>query len=465
MDQNLRKIADYAASIPYESLTDSVIKEIIRHHLDGIGCAAGGFPSEPCEIAREFASTAPVRDGASVFGVANPTAVPYAAFSNASHVRHLDFNDVYPGRVIGGGHPNDMAPAILAAVEAVGGTGKDVILGIHIAYEVFGAMADTYAVRDKGWDQGAHASIGATAGVGRILGLDGEQIANAVSLVMTMGLPLRVVRTGELSHWKGCATAHATLNAVVAAQLAKRGMTGPTEPFTGTDAFERHVDGPLDLQDLGKPVDDKFVMERGIIKFFPSEYSTQGPVASTLGMRDRAPADKIQSIRVETYYEAWHEIGGGQGDRAQKWDPQTRESADHSLPYMMAVALVDGHVSIDSFVSERVKDPQLRPLMNKIEIVEDEELSRLFRGPSNESVARITITLDDGEVIQDEVRFPRGHFNNPMSDDEISLKFMGMAPNVMPANEAKRVLDILWGLEDLRSLDELTANFRSWSRQ
>lgn len=461
MDPVLERIANYAASVRYESLSEGAIAATLRHHIDGIGCAAGGFNSEACEIARGFARTAPASDGCSVFGVPERVVLAFGAFANVSHVRHLDFNDVYPGKSVGGGHPNDMALAVLASVELAGGTGKDVILGIHIAYEVFGALADVYPIRDKGWDQGAHASIAIAAAVGRILGLTNAQIAHAVSLAITMGMPLRVTRIGELSHWKGCATAHSAVNALLAAQLAKRGMTGPLEPFRGTDGFERHVNGPVELAHLGEPRDGGYVIERSLLKFLPAETSSQGPVGVMLGVRDQVPMGKLETIKVETYYEAWHEIGGGQGDREQKWDPQTRESADHSLPYMMSVALVDGNVSIDSFTPKRVADPALRPVMQKIDVIEDPQLSRRFRSKA-EAGARITIRLTDGSTISKEVAHPRGHPKNRMSDDEVRVKFLAMVPKVISEAAAKSLLDTLWNLEAVDGVSDLAANFRTW---
>lgn len=462
MDKTTGIIADFAASQTWDAISADARAAAIRHHLDGIGCAAGGFDSEPCHVVRKIAGAVTDPNGASVFGLDGKATPEYATFANASAVRHLDFNDTYLGGKGGGGHPNDMAPAIFAAVEMTGGSGKDLITGLYIAYEVFGGLSNAIRFRGKGIDQGISVSLGTAAAVAKILGLDREGIANAIAMAIVPCLPVRVTRAGELSHWKGCATAHAAMTAMFGARLAQAGMTGPSRPFEGFDGIW-NISGPFDLSALGQKVDGKSAIERTAYKFFPAEFNSQGPITLLLKLRQQFSIDEIEHIDISSYHLTWHEIGGGQGDVAEKWDPKTRESADHSLPYLAAVALTDGQITLESFTDKRVRDPALRPLMQKIAVHNDEALQEHWAATS-EPKNRIEIRLKNGRTIQEEVMNFRGHTKNPMNDDEIRFKFDNMIGYVLPKDRSAKLADMLWNLDRQTRLDDLAQNFRSWGK-
>lgn len=464
MDNNTRAIARFAASLRFEDLSAAAVHACIRHHLDGIGCAAGAFASEPCRIAREIAATTEQAGGCSVFGLPRPTTPEYAAFANGSAVRHLDFNDTYLAGKGGGGHPNDMAPAILAAVELVGGSGRDLVAGIYTAYEIYGAISNAIRLRARGIDQGIPVSLGTAAAVGRILGLDEAGLAHAIAMAIVPCTPVRVTRAGELSHWKGCATAHASMTATFAARLAQRGMTGPAEPFSGVDGFCNLAGTGFELGGVGELVDGRSMIENTSIKYFPAEFNSQGPITSLLELRKRFALGELESLTIASYHLTWHEIGGGQGDAREKWDPATRESADHSLPYLAAIALLDGQVTNESFAPERVRDPSLRPLMQKISVVEDPELSAHWKATSQPK-SRLTIRLKDGRVLEDTVVNFRGHPSNPMTDEEVQFKFDSMIGYVLPQAQAREMSDTLWRLDRLAHVGELTAMMRGWSER
>lgn len=463
MDKTTQIIAEFAASLPYEAISADAKAAAIRHHLDGIGCAAGGFDSEPCHVVRKIAGAVNDAGGASVFGLPGKSTPEYASFANSSAVRHLDFNDTYLGGKGGGGHPNDMAPAIFAAVEMTGGSGRDLITGLVIAYEIFGGLSNAIRFRGKGIDQGISVSLGTVAAVGRILGLDKDGIANAVAMAIVPCLPVRVTRAGELSHWKGCATAHAAMTAMFGARLAQAGMTGPSKPFEGFDGIF-NISGPFDISALGQPVGGKSAIERTAYKYFPAEFNSQGPITLLLELRKQLNVDEIAHIDISSYHLTWHEIGGGQGDVAEKWDPKTRESADHSLPYLAAVALTDGQVTLESFAEARVRDPKLRPLMQKISVLNDDALQEHWASTS-EPKNRIDIRMKDGRTISREVVNFRGHPMNPMNDDEIRFKFDSMIGYVLPRDRAARLTEMLWNLDRQEKLDEIAASFRSWGRR
>jgi 2-methylcitrate dehydratase len=464
MDKTTKAIVDFTLAQNYADLSKRTIHEAVRHHLDGVGYTPGGFSSKPCTALRNFVARAPMPAGCSTYGVSARVVPEYAVMASGSTNRHLDFNDtgVFPGS---GSHPNDMTPALFAAVEIMQGGGKDFILAMHIGYEVLAALAFAYDFRVNGWDQGTQIGVATAAAVGRIFGLSREAIGNAISLTLMPGSALRVVRTGDLSNWKGCATAHAAMNAFFATQLAREGITGPSDIFEGTDGFWKQISrGSFSLEGTGARHFGLTALERTFFKFFPAEYNSQGVVAAFLQLRKQFKLEDLVSIDIATYWMAWHEIGGGQGDATDKWDPQTREGADHSLPYLVAVALVDGKVTLDSFVPQRVKDPALRPVMKKISVTCSDELEERFQ-KTTETGARIVIKLKDGSEVVHESWHPKGSWQNPMDDDELNQKFDSLIQRVLPERGRSQLRDMLWGLEELASMDALAENYRSWQNQ
>src|SRR5690606_10796357 len=220
------------------------------------------------------------------------------------------------------------------------------------------AMADVVALRDRGWDQGVIVVLGSAAGAAKLLNLDLDRTGHALAMAVTANVPTRQTRAGELSMWKAAATAAAARAGVTAALLAAEGMTGPSAAFEGKDGIWERVTGRFELGPMGgggRP----FGVERTSLKFFPSEYHSQAPLWAALGLRQKVAIADIDAIHVHTYFAAWSEIGS----EPQKWNPQTRETADHSMPYLLAVALLDGRVTPASFDAERMHDPAVKRLM------------------------------------------------------------------------------------------------------
>ncbi|HKC98174.1 MAG TPA: MmgE/PrpD family protein, partial [Methylomirabilota bacterium] len=360
MDRTTETLARYATSLRYGHLSPSAVKEAKRHVIDSLGCAMGGATSEPAVIARRVAPAAPGAPTARLLGEGRATTPEAAAFANTAMIRFLDANDTYISR--GSGHPSDMLGAILAAAEVAGASGTDFLLATVLGYEVFGALADQVSLRDRGWDQGVFVAPASAAGAGRLLGLSTSQMADAIAIAVTANVATRQTRAGELSMWKGCATAAAAKAGLFAAQLAKAGMTGPTAALEGRHGLCEQVTGAFELGALGGG--RSFAIERTNFKFFAAEYHAQAPLAVALALRTKVRAEEIEALEVQIYAMAHSEIGS----EPAKWDPQTRETADHSLPYMLAVALVDGRITPASFEPKRYLDPALRPLMNRIRV-------------------------------------------------------------------------------------------------
>ena len=445
MDKTTETLARYVTSLSYENVTPAAIHETKKRLIDSFGCAIGGYHSEPAQIARRLAATSNGVPPARVLGSGDLTSMEMAAFANSVMVRYLDFNDTYISA--GGGHPSDMVPAILAVADAHHAGGREVLVATVAAYEVFGALADVVPIRDKGWDHGLLVVLGSAAGAGKLLRLTNEQMGDALALAISANVPTRQTRSGELSMWKGCATAASARAGVFAALLAKEGMTGPTEAFEGRHGIWQQVTGPFKIGTLGGD-ETPFAVERSNLKYFPTEYHSQAPLWVALSLRQKARIEDIAAVNVQIYYNAYSELGS----EPQKWDPQTRETADHSLPYLLASALRDGVITVASFSEERIRDKSLRSLMSRIKISENPEFTRRFPAAM---ISQIEVVTKTGERYMEQASYPKGHIRNPMSDAEVESKFNEMCRAMLQPERCQEILDALWSLEDVQDAGEV----------
>jgi 2-methylcitrate dehydratase len=445
MDRTTEALARYVVSLRYEDLNPRAIHEAKRHLIDSLGCAIGGFASEPAVIARRMAPAWGESPSARILGEGRSTTPEAAAFANSTMIRFLDANDTYITR--GSGHPSDMLGALLAAGEAQGASGQDLLRATVAGYEVFGALADQIPLRDRGWDQGVFVAPASAAGAGLLLGLSADQMADALAIAATANVATRQTRAGDLSMWKGCATAVAAKAGLFAAQLAKAGMTGPTAAFEGRHGLWEQVTGPFELGALGGERgalgggDRSFAIERTNFKSFATEYHAQAPVAMALALRAKLSVDQIEAIDVRIYAMAHSEIAS----EPAKWDPKTRETADHSLPYMLAVALTDGRIGPASFEPERYLDPGLRPLMHRIRVAAHAEFTRRFPA---ELVSEIEVVTRSGERLVERAHFPKGHARNPMSDADVVAKFRDLSGILLGSAQVDAALGALWRLDE-----------------
>ena len=438
MDKTTEALARYVTSLRSEDLSPGAVHEAKRHLIDSLGCAMGGYGSEPAAIARRVAPAVSGGPSARLLGEGRPTTPEAAAFANSAMIRFLDANDTYIAR--GSGHPSDMLGALLAAAESQDASGRQLLLATVAGYEVFGALADQVSLRDRGWDQAVFIAPASAAGAGLLLGLSAEQMGDALAIAATANVATRQTRAGELSMWKGCATAVAAKAGLFAAQLAREGMTGPTEAFEGRHGLWEQATGPFELGALGghgRP----FAIERTNFKFFAAEYHAQAPLALALGLRAKVKVEEIESIDVQIYAMAYSEIGS----EPAKWDPRTRETADHSLPYMLAVALEDGRITPASFEPHRYLDPRLRPLMNRIRVSENPEFTGRF---PQELLSQIQVVTRSGQRLIERAEYPKGHARNPMTDADVEKKFRDLSSGVLASDQIDAALGALRRLED-----------------
>ena len=452
MDNTLRFLANYSDSLSYEKLAPDVIHQVKRRLIDALGCAIGCYTEDIPKLVRAHAMEATANQGATVLGTRHRTATELATFANAVMVRYLDFNDSGTSKEVGG-HPSVNIPSILATAEYAGADVKSFISGVVLAYEIHGRLADVVGLWKRGWDHASYMTLASAAGAAKVLGLRHAQIADALSLAATTGFYLGQTRTGKVSKWKGCAEGNGGRNGVFAALLAKRGMTGPEAAFEGAKGFFKVASSPVEMEKFGGD-DEPYKIQIAQHKYFPSDHETQCAAhpAIELGKILTGRLDDIEKIVVDTYHLTM-EVAA---DSPEKWDPQTRETADHSLPYIMALCLTQGGYWLDDFTEERIKNPKLRPLMKKIEVRETEECNSRF--PESNSF-RIKVTMKNGETIERGIDHAKGDPQNPMTDDEIVTKFRKLSAPVMSESQMDRALDRLWKLEEMSDMSEVLGLF------
>ena len=341
------QLSDYAASLRFEDLPEEIVHQAKRMIIDTLGCALGGYDSEPAKIARDIASTVTSAQSATILVSGQSTSPDLAAFANGVAVRYLDFNDGYTSRE--SGHPSDSIAATLTAAEIGGSGGKGLISSTVLAYEAFCRICDTVDIKPSGFDHVTVGCIASILGVSHGLGLTREQTIQALNLGIAPNLALYQTRIGDVSMWKGCANANASRNAVFAAMLAQRGLTGPSPIFEGDGGYFKAVTRqPFTLETFGGGGQPFKIMECSIKRFPLGQYS-QTVAQAALDVREQLPdpAD-IASVTVRTLQTAVNIMAGD----PEKWRPANRETADHSMPYTTAVALMYGTVEQRHFGDE-----------------------------------------------------------------------------------------------------------------
>jgi 2-methylcitrate dehydratase len=449
MDRILKSLTDYATSLTYDHLSAETVHQVKRILIDSMGTAMGAYDAEPYRIARSYALEVSAAPGATVLGTRHRTAPELAAFANGVMVRYLDFNDTGGG--VENGHPSDNIPAVLAAAEYAGASPQEAILGIVLAYEFVGCMGHENRLLKNGWDYVTYNAMSAAAGAGKVLGLNYEQMANAIALAAVANFALSQTRAGTLSMWKGAAAGNATRNGVFAAIMARRGMTGPQEAFEGARGFVRQLatlarGEPLLLPgEMGK--DHAYQIQRGKLKFFPTDHEAQTAVNPVLELRKDLGGriEDIEKVTVDTYDIAIAMAA----DSKDKWHPTNRETADHSIPYVLAVAFTRGDVWLDDYAEERIRDPKIHELMQKIEVRQTEECQRGF--PEGQPF-RIEVVTRSGKHFVREIKYGKGHWKNPMSDEDIEKKFRRLSAPVLKPDRADRILKHLWSFDEAESV-------------
>jgi 2-methylcitrate dehydratase len=442
-----RRLADYTAALRIADLDAVTIERAKVHLLDSLGCGIAAFKEETVSAVRALA-LAGGGNAATLIGTNRRATPDWAAFANGAGVRADDINDVYVGR--GTGHPSDNIAACLAAAEASSASGAELILSVVLAYEIECRFLDTVYLDNRGWDHPNYALISSALAAGRLMKLPPEKLTEAVNLALSGHLAMNQTRLGALSNWKGLAGPDAARNAVFAAQLARAGITGPSPIFEGDAGFFKQVSGPLDIDTGGFGGRGKQLkINECFIKSYPAQAQTQTVIPAAAKVAQAAgDLSRIRSIDVRSTHLGWLMAGS----MPERWTPTTSETADHSLPYIVARAMLDGTITTASYAPEALRDPKAAALRKLITVREDAGMTALVPKQSPNSV---TVTLDDGRVLTERVDDLPGFVSRPMSRADAEAKFARNAKAIVTMAQIKRISDAVWNLDRAESVGGL----------
>ena len=446
----VEQLAEFVTRADFDQLSEEAREQLKLRVLDSLGCALGALEGDPVKMIaaqnREFGG-----EPLSAQIAAGRTAPDRAALYNGALVRYLDFNDSYlaPGETC---HPSDNLAPVLAACDYAQADGRTLMTALAVAYQVQNRLSDVAPVRAEGFDHTTQGAYAVAAGVSRALGLDRDHTANAVAIAGTSLNALRVTRTGSLSHWKGLAYPATSFGATHAAFLAKRGITGPREVFEGNKGFMDAIVG--DHFELDWSKEDLESVTRTILKKFNAEIHSQSAIEALIEMKKEHDVDPdlLERIELDTFQVAFDIIGGG--EEGSKFEVHTKEEADHSLPYLLAVALLDGQVLPDQYRPERIASQDVQDLLHRVEIKPDDSFSEQF---PQEHSARIRLHLRDGQVLEREQRDYEGFHSRPMAWDTVAEKFDRLGCAHVEDRQRSEIKDAVAALEriDTRQLTHM----------
>ncbi len=443
----VEELARFVCRSRWEDISEPALEQLKLRVLDSLGCALGALDGEPVAMVREQVQEFGGAPLCTLIG-AGKSAPDRAALYNGALVRYLDFNDSYlaPGETC---HPSDNLAPVLAAAEYAHADGRALLTALAVAYQVQNRLSEVAPVRAKGFDHTTQGAYAVAAGVARALGLDEQRTANAIAIAGTSLIALRVTRTGELSHWKGLAYPATAFAATHAAFLAMRGVTGPREVFEGNKGFMEAIEVPFDFDWSRENLES---VRRTIVKKYNAEIHSQSAIEALLELRTEhdLPADQVERIELDTFQVAFDIIGGG--EEGDKYRVRSKEDADHSLPYLLAVALLDGQVLPEQYLPERIAGEDVQQLLRRVDVRPDRRLSRRF---PEEHSARVRLCLRDGRVLEREQHDYEGFHTRPMSWKTVAAKFDRLASRHAPSGLRAEIVEAVSRLDEIE-VDALT---------
>lgn len=452
----IQSLAHFVERASLDMLSPQALSQLKIRVLDTLGVAIGALDAEPLIAIRDLITELnPADAGATLIG-GGKASPDHAAFFNSALSRYLDFMDAYLAKGETN-HPSDNMGAVLAAAEHADASGEDFLTAFAVAYQIHARLSDVAPVRDLGFDHTTQGAFAAGAAAAKALGADAEQIANAAAMAGTANVALRVTRTGDLSHWKGLAYPHVSKEGVFAALLATRGITGPAQVIEGNKGF-KSLAGDFELdwsdEDLDKVADT-------IIKKHNAEIHSQSALdaAQSIRSQDGFRPEAIVNVELTTFDVAYSIIGGG--EEGDKRTIRTKEEADHSLPWMLAVVLLDCELNPAQYAQERIVADDVQGLMHKVTITPSAEFSDQF--PTH-MCADLIVTLDDGTRLQASTNDYEGFTTNPLDWEGARRKFDALTAPFAEAKLRDEIADLVADLEKHR-VRELTEALARVPRQ
>jgi len=447
IDATTRRLVEFALAYRFEDLPASTVHAAKARLLDSVAVGLAAYGAPPVRILRKCVPCIDEPWSATLWGTRDRTTPDLAALVNGTMVRYLDLNDAY--RTLDASHPSDNLPGLVAAAQALGRSGRDLVLALFISYEIQCRFTDSVPFNDAGWDQPVVGAQAAALAAGRLMGLDAERLAHALSLAVVPHLCTYQTRSGELAMWKGCAGPNGARHGLFAAQLAREGLTGPYGAYEGTFGIWK--------QTLGRPGEFKLPagklapplgLNQTNIKKYPVRDSCQLPIDTALELRRKLAGRSPRRLQVDTYKSAY---AGAVAD-PELWAPQTRETADHSMPFSIAAALADGTVTGDTFEKHRFLDADVLGLIGRMKIEVNADFSRQTPGLRN---CRIEATLVDGATVVAHCSLAQADIEKGTPDDTLNAKFDALIRGVLPEPARAGLAAAIWRLETLERVDPI----------
>ena len=440
------QLIEYSMSLVFEDLSPKVISQAKRRITDTIGGALGAFEAKPVEIAKTVVPKVNSARFARIWGSLEKSTPEGAAFANGTMLRYLDINDTH--RTIDGSHPSDNLGGVIALAESLNLSGRDALLALTISYEIQCRFVDSVPFNENGWDQPVPGVIAMALAAGRMLNLNASSMRDALALAVTPNLCTYQTRAGELSMWKGAAAANGARQGIFAAMLASKGMTGPFEAFDGIYGLwnqtikKQHNIAPLSF---GKSL---FGVEQTNIKMYPVRDSCQLPVQTARNLRKKITAKDIKSLKIVTYGSAYK----GAVEDPELWAPRTRETADHSMLIAVALGLIDGTITPESFESDRFLDRDVLELISKTEVEISPEFSAM--SPAIRT-CQLIAKNSESKSFNSKLSLTAKDIELGPSDEEIQSKFYSLTERVMNNERAKLLFEASMNLENMKKISTL----------
>ena len=443
------KMARWAATLEYQHLSQDAVYQAKRFLLDSVGCALGGYKQHDVVIALGVLNEIAGRGASTVIGTGKKMDPVSASLANALMIRCMDYNDIYWKQ--DPSHPSDIFPAAMACCERAGSDGRELIVGFVLGHEFEMRLCEAAfpGIRERGWHHATLTAFASPIVAGRALRLSAEQIQHAIGISASHHCTLGAAVSGKLTMMKNTVDPMATQSGVLAALLAEKGYTGPEHVIDGKEGLVHCLGPEWKLNLLTDGLGESWRITQCGMKFFPTEALTHAPISAVLDLvkENDVHHDQVEKVQIRSLARAADILSD-----PSKYDPHTKETADHSLPYVIAAALVDRQVTPAQFEMAKIMDPTIREQLRKVEVVADPEIEKVF--PALQRVI-VNITTKDGQTFSKQLDFPKGDPRNPLTDAEIEEKFRALAEGVLTKKAQDKLIAAIWDLENAGSLGKL----------
>lgn len=462
-----RQIAEFSIDLKFEDLPKEVINTAKRFLYDSIGCAYGGYHTKDLNILRDIYKNMGGKEEATLIGFGEKMPAVNATLVNSLMIRALDFNDIYwkedPS------HPSDLIPAALSVGELVGASMKDVIVAIVLAYEFEQRLCEfaVPGIRERKWHHATLTQFVSPVVAGKLLGLNVEQMVNAIGISGSHNHTIGCPTAGKLTMMKNTVDPMAVQSGVFAALMAQKGFTGTEAVFEGKEGFmdcffgwdvkeqklnavkmegrEFKEEWSWNLDKLLGGLGDNYKIMECSMKAFPCEALSHVHITAVLNAikKNDIKYDEIDSVTITTIARACDILFD-----PHKYRPESRETADHSLPYSVAAAIVDGKVTTQSFSEEKLKDPKIWEVIDKIKGEASEEFEKMF---PEKQPSKVIIKTKDGREFSEYREYPKGDPREPMTMEDLEIKFNSLSDKLLSKERQSEIKNMILNCEQLKA--------------